>query len=255
MTLPSSGQISMGDINVELGRSRTTQISLDEAENGSIVIIRSGASPKPSATNPATISEWYGYQHTVVTAYTHLLDLNSGSGSSSTTCATGSFEGVYLYSPDSVLVVSSILYTNSTLTTIYDGFDSYWRFIDEFEAYKYAYISRSGVITSMGSCAIVDTTPPTNPSGLSASLISSTQINLSWTVSTDNVGIGGYEVERSTTNNNSGFTIVDTSYSNDYSDGTVTVNTQYWYRVRAFDTSGNFSGYSNVVGQYTFDFS
>jgi hypothetical protein len=32
MALQSSGQISMGDINVELGRTRTAIISLDTAE-------------------------------------------------------------------------------------------------------------------------------------------------------------------------------------------------------------------------------
>jgi hypothetical protein len=39
MALQSSGQISMGDINVELGRTRTANISLDTAENGGYVTI------------------------------------------------------------------------------------------------------------------------------------------------------------------------------------------------------------------------
>jgi hypothetical protein len=39
MALQSSGQISMGDINVELGRTRTAIISLDTAENGGYVTI------------------------------------------------------------------------------------------------------------------------------------------------------------------------------------------------------------------------
>jgi hypothetical protein len=60
MALQSSGQISMGDINVELGRTRTAIISLDTAENGGYVTINAN---KPSATNPATISEWYSYNH------------------------------------------------------------------------------------------------------------------------------------------------------------------------------------------------
>jgi hypothetical protein len=38
MALQSSGQISMGDINVELGRTRTAIISLDTAENGYVTI-------------------------------------------------------------------------------------------------------------------------------------------------------------------------------------------------------------------------
>jgi hypothetical protein len=65
MALQSSGQISMGDINVELGRTRTANISLDTAENGGYVTIN-GSTIKP-ATNPATISEWYSYNHSGVT--------------------------------------------------------------------------------------------------------------------------------------------------------------------------------------------
>jgi hypothetical protein len=42
-----------------------------------------------------------------------------------------------------------------------------------------------------------DTQPPTAPSNLTATAISGSQINLSWTASTDNVGVTGYRVERS----------------------------------------------------------
>src|SRR5262249_41223766 len=41
-----------------------------------------------------------------------------------------------------------------------------------------------------------DTTPPSNPSGLTATVMSSSQINIAWTASTDNVGVTGYLVER-----------------------------------------------------------
>ena len=41
-----------------------------------------------------------------------------------------------------------------------------------------------------------DTQPPTAPTGLTATAVSATQINLNWTASTDNVGVTGYRVER-----------------------------------------------------------
>ncbi len=41
-----------------------------------------------------------------------------------------------------------------------------------------------------------DTTPPSSPPNLTATAVSSTQINLSWTASTDNVGVTGYQIER-----------------------------------------------------------
>jgi len=86
MILPTSGVISMGEINVELGRARATSISLNSAQNGNVVAIRQSASPKPSPTgsgnNVASISEWYGYQH-----------LLSGLGFIVTAGATGEWRG------------------------------------------------------------------------------------------------------------------------------------------------------------------
>src|SRR5438132_1206023 len=40
-----------------------------------------------------------------------------------------------------------------------------------------------------------DTVPPTAPANLTAAAASGTQINLSWTPSTDNVGVTGYRLE------------------------------------------------------------
>lgn len=63
MALPASGQISLADINVELGRSSNAQIDMDGAENGSIVTINVNSASRPSADNPASITEWYSYNH------------------------------------------------------------------------------------------------------------------------------------------------------------------------------------------------
>jgi hypothetical protein len=53
----------MSQINTELGRSSTANISLDTAENGGYATINTASSSRPSATNPATMSEWYNYNH------------------------------------------------------------------------------------------------------------------------------------------------------------------------------------------------
>lgn len=63
MPLPSSGQISMSQINTELGRSSTAQISLDAAENGAYGGINVNSASRPNSSNPAAMSEWYGYNH------------------------------------------------------------------------------------------------------------------------------------------------------------------------------------------------
>src|SRR6185312_11920897 len=46
--------------------------------------------------------------------------------------------------------------------------------------------------------AAPDTQAPTAPSGLGATAVSPSQINLSWTASTDNVGVTSYLIERCT---------------------------------------------------------
>lgn len=64
MTLPASGSsISMSQINTELGRSSTATISLDSAENGTYVAINTCGPNYPLAANPASMSEWYSYNH------------------------------------------------------------------------------------------------------------------------------------------------------------------------------------------------
>ena len=44
--------------------------------------------------------------------------------------------------------------------------------------------------------AAPDTTPPTAPTGLAATAVSASRINLDWTAATDNVAVTGYRVER-----------------------------------------------------------
>jgi fibronectin type 3 domain-containing protein len=91
----------------------------------------------------------------------------------------------------------------------------------------------------------VDTTPPTVPTGLTATVTGSTAA-LSWTASTDNVGVTGYSVYR---NAAPSFTpspatkIADVS-STSYSDTSLAVGI-YYYEVVATDAAGNLSDSSS----------
>lgn len=64
MALPSSGSISLSQINTELNRSATANISLDTAENGGYATINGCSIYRPLSSNPASMSEWYSYNHT-----------------------------------------------------------------------------------------------------------------------------------------------------------------------------------------------
>ncbi len=92
-----------------------------------------------------------------------------------------------------------------------------------------------------------DTQPPTAPSGLTATAASSSQINLGWVASSDNVGVTGYRIERCTGVGCSGFAQIGTSPTTTYNDTGLTASTSYSYRVRATDAAGNLSPYSNIA--------
>jgi hypothetical protein len=79
-----------------------------------------------------------------------------------------------------------------------------------------------------------DTAPPTAPNGLTATARNATTVDLTWTASTDDVGVDHYQVVR-------GQAAVGTSPSTSYSDTTVDPSTTYSYVVIAYDAAGNAS--------------
>ena len=96
-----------------------------------------------------------------------------------------------------------------------------------------------------------DITPPTAPAGLAATVVSSSQINLTWTASTDNVGVTGYRVERYQGTSCTNFAQIATPTGTSFSDSGLTPTTSYLYRVLAGDSAGNVSGYSNLASATT----
>ena len=94
---------------------------------------------------------------------------------------------------------------------------------------------------------LLDVTPPSIPQNLVATAVSSSQINLTWSPSTDNVGVIGYEVFRDGTN-------ITTVGSNSYSNTGLDSNTVYSYAVRARDAAGNVSAHSISEAAATFPF-
>lgn len=89
-----------------------------------------------------------------------------------------------------------------------------------------------------------DTTKPSKPAGLTATAVSSSQINLSWTASTDDVGVTGYRIYR-------GGTQVGISTATSYSDSGLAASTAYSYTVAAYDAAGNLSDQSSAASATT----
>lgn len=98
---------------------------------------------------------------------------------------------------------------------------------------------------------ITDTTPPTKPTNLQATVVSTSQINLAWNVSIDSVGIAAYLIERCAGASCSGFAQIVTSVTPVYSNTGLSPATSYSYRVRAVDAAGNLSDYSTIVTAIT----
>jgi hypothetical protein len=104
-----------------------------------------------------------------------------------------------------------------------------------------------------GSTTAPDTTPPSVPGNLTATANSSSQINLRWTASTDNVGVTGYLVERCQGVGCTNFAHISTTSgtTTTYSDTGLAANTSYSYQVRATDGAGHLSPYSNLASTTT----
>lgn len=86
---------------------------------------------------------------------------------------------------------------------------------------------------------IVDLTAPSVPTGLTAAPTAS--VALTWTASTDNVGVAGYDVFRG------GALLASVGLITTYTDTAVTLGTTYSYSVRAKDAAGSLSPLSGNV--------
>ncbi len=89
-----------------------------------------------------------------------------------------------------------------------------------------------------------DTTPPSVPSNLAASGTTGSQTTITWTASTDNVGVTGYDVYRNGV-------VITTVTATSFTDVGLTRDTAYSYTVKARDAAGNVSVASNALAVTT----
>jgi parallel beta-helix repeat protein len=93
-----------------------------------------------------------------------------------------------------------------------------------------------GPIRDVGTGTIygLDTEDPTAPTNVVGTPVSSSRVDLTWTASTDNVGVTEYRVFRDGAQ-------VGTSTVTSFSDLTVSASTTYSYEIQAADAAGNVS--------------
>jgi chitodextrinase len=90
----------------------------------------------------------------------------------------------------------------------------------------------------------VDVTPPSEPTALTSTNITSSGVNINWTASLDNVGVVNYEVFKDGSS-------VGTSSTTSISVTGLTANTTYIFNVKAIDIVGNTSASSATLSVTT----
>ena len=157
-------------------------------------------------------------------------------------------------STDNVGVTEYDVYQDGSLTTSVSGTSATMTGLSASTSYAFYVIAKDAagntssasntvnVTTDSGS--VPDTEAPTAPTGLSASNITTSSVDLSWNASSDNVGVTGYTVY---VDGSIETTVSGTSYQ-------VTglaSSTTYDFYVTASDAAGNESGASNTVTETT----
>ncbi|NBC68376.1 hypothetical protein GT003_05125 [Paenibacillus sacheonensis] len=105
-------------------------------------------------------------------------------------------------------------------------------------------VSSASNALSVTTNASSDTQAPTAPSSLTSPSKTATSVNLSWTASTDNVGVTGYDVYN-------GSTLAGTTAGTTFTVSGLTASTAYTFSVKAKDAAGNVSSASNALSVTT----
>lgn len=93
---------------------------------------------------------------------------------------------------------------------------------------------------------VADTQKPTAPTDFSGNIDNTSGlINLSWTASTDNIAVSGYQIERSL--NQTEWSVLAANITEvQYQDATADFLTLYYYRLSAVDAAGNISDFATT---------
>ncbi len=91
-----------------------------------------------------------------------------------------------------------------------------------------------------------DTQAPSVPSNITSSNIEQTSVRISWSASTDNIGVTGYRIYQNGTS-------IGTVSGTSYNVSGLTAGTTYTFAISAYDASGNMSSNSSALSVTTQD--
>ena len=155
-------------------------------------------------------------------------------------------------STDNVGVAGYDVYQGASLLGTVTGTTANVTGLTESTAYSFTVYSKdaAGNVSSVSNTVNVttatasDTQAPSAPTNLAASNITETTVDLSWTASTDNVGVTGYDVYQ-------GASLLGTVTGTTANVTGLTESTAYSFTVYSKDAAGNVSAVSNTVNVTT----
>jgi len=181
------------------------------------------------------------------------LDASIGASGTGLTMDSGSMTTT---NANDILVAANAVYSNTTYAgsgytqRVYSGFE------EIIEDDTVSVIGSYNATATQGSSGYwlmqlaafrAASTGPSAPANLTATVVSGTAVNLSWTASTDPAGVTGYIIERCAGVSCTDFTQIGTSTTAAYSDTGLSVSTSYTYQVQATDAAGNLSSFSSMA--------
>lgn len=148
-------------------------------------------------------------------------------------------------STDNIQVAGYNVYRNGVLTST-SALDSYTDnavvpgINNNYAVAAYDLAGNLSALSSSVNIITVDNLAPSVPASVSVSAVTTRSVNISWSASTDNVGVTGYNVYRNGT-------LVSTITDTNYSDNSLNPGTQYSFSISALDLAGNVSALSSAL--------
>lgn len=239
-TAPLTYQWSKGGtaISGATAASYTTPATTS-TDNGAQFTVKISNTAGNVTSNAATLTVSSTATAPAITTQPASLTVNVGQTATFTVVATGTAPLSYQWSKGGTALsgATAASYTTPATTSADNG-----------TQFTVKVSNTAGSATSSAATLTVNsgtTQPPTVPTGLTATAVSSSQINLSWTASTDSTGtLAGYKIYR-------GGAQIATSTTTSYQNSGLAASTTYTYNVAAYDTAGNTSAQSSSASATT----